>query len=441
MATLRSALEQVKEQFREFLSPTTILEVCHEHQYHFRQRVLGPVETLVAFCLQVMHGNVACLALHHWLGPTVTDSAYCQARQRLPMKIYQALVRRLSERHGVEVQAERWKGRRICLIDGSTFSMPDTPELQAHFGSPPGQKDGCGFPVAGLLVMVHWTTGLIVDLCTMPWRDHEQSKVGELHGRLQTGDVRVADRGFCSYGHIARLVLRGVDGVFRIHQRQIVDFTPGRPHAAGPKENPRGLPRSQWICALGRTDQVVRWIKPPTCPTYLSREQWAALPETVRVRELSYRVETPGYRTRDITWVTTLLDAQAFSSQDLAGLYWLRWRIELNFRDLKTTMGLDVLKCKTVQGILKELYVFALIYNRVMAIRFRVARSMGVCPARLSFVDTLRHVCVHGWTVPLTLVINPERPGRSQPRVVKRRPKTHPLMTQPRNQYLIAEIT
>jgi hypothetical protein len=139
--------------------------------------------------------------------------------------------------------------------------------------------------------------------------------------------------------------------------------------------------------------------------------------------------------------VTTLLDAQTFSSQELADLYWLRWRIELNFRDLKSTMGLEVLKCKTVHGILKELYVFALIYNMVMAIRFRVARSMGVCPTRLSFVDTLRHVCVHGWTVPLTLVINPERPGRWQPRVVKRRAKAHPLMTKPRNQYLIAEIT
>jgi hypothetical protein len=440
MATVRSAFEQVKQQYREFLNPATILQVCHEHEYRFRQRVLGPVETLVAFCLQVMHGNVACLALRHWLGPAVTDAAYCQARQRLPLNIYQAVVRRLSERLGSEVQPERWKGRRICLIDGSTFSMPDTAELQGYFGYPPGQKTGCGFPVAGLLVMVHWTTGLIVDLCAMPWRDHEQSKVGELHGRLQAGDVLVADRGFCSYGHIARLVLRSVDVVFRIHQRQIVDFTPGRPHAGGQKESQRGLPRSQWVRAWGRTDQVVGWIKPTTCPTYLSREQWTALPEKVTVRELSYRVETPGYRTRDITLVTTLVDAETFSAQDVAGLYGWRWHIELNFRDLKTTMGLEVLKCKTIPGVLKELYVFALIYNMVMAIRFRVARSLGICPARLSFVDTLRHVRTHGETTPETLVINPERPGRWHPRVVKRRPKTHPLMTKPRNQYLIADL-
>ena len=109
--------------------------------------------------------------------------------------------------------------------------MPDTPEVQAHFDIPTGQKNGCRFPVAGLLVMVHWTTGLIVDLCMMPWRDHEQSKIGGLHSGLQAGDVLVADRGFCSYGHIARLHLRGVDMLFRMHQRQIVDFTPGRAHA------------------------------------------------------------------------------------------------------------------------------------------------------------------------------------------------------------------
>jgi len=438
MATLRSTLEQVKRQFHEFLPPTMILHACQEHQYRFRQRVLGPVETLIAFCLQVMHGNVACLALRHWLGPTVTDSAYCQARQRLPLKIYQAVVRRLSGGFGAEVQAERWNGRRVVLVDGSTFSMPDTPELQTHFGHPPGQKDGCSFPVAGLLVMVHWTTGLIVDLCTMPWRDHEQSKIGDLHGCLQAGDVLVADRGFCSYGHIVRLVLQGVDVVFRIHQRQIVDFTPGRVHAVGKKQSQRGLPRSRWVRAVGQMDQIVVWTKPQNCPAYLAREQWDALPAEVTVRELRYQVDTPGYRTREITLVTTLLEAETVSAQDLASLYLLRWRIELNFRDLKTTMGLEVLKCKTLNGILKELYVFALVYNLVMAIRFRVARQMGLCPARLSFVDALRHVCVHGWTVPQTLVINPERPGRWQPRVVKRRAKPHPLMTKPRNQYLTA---
>jgi len=185
-------------------------------------------------------------------------------------------------------------------------------------------------------------------------------------------------------------------------------------------------------------DQIVVWTKPQNCPAYLAREQWDALPAEVTVRELRYQVDTPGYRTREITLVTTLLEAETVSAQDLASLYLLRWRIELNFRDLKTTMGLEVLKCKTLNGILKELYVFALVYNLVMAIRFRVARQMGLCPARLSFVDALRHVCVHGWTVPQTLVINPERPGRWQPRVVKRRAKPHPLMTKPRNQYLTA---
>ena len=157
------------------------------------------------------------------------------------------------------------------------------------------------------------------------------------------------------------------------------------------------------------------------------------------MREVRYRVEAPGYRTQEMTLVSTLLDGGTFSSEDLAELYLLRWRIEVNFRDLKTTMGLEVLKCKTVEGVQKELAIFALIYNLVMAIRFRVACSMGLCPVRLSFVDTLRHVRIQGWTVPSMLVVNLERPGRRHPRVAKRRAKPHRLMTRPRDQYLTQE--
>ena len=163
-----------------------------------------------------------------------------------------------------------------------------------------------------------------------------------MHPSLEAGDVLVADRGFCSYGHIARLHRRGVDLVFRMHQRQIVDFTPGRPHAVGKKQRQRGLPRSRWIRALGQTDQIVGWTKPATCPTYLSRERWAALPEEVTVREVRYRVETAGYRTREVTLVTTLLDARTFSSEALAELYLLRGLALLGLEDAAHECGTGV---------------------------------------------------------------------------------------------------
>lgn len=439
MNTIRTSFNQVKKQFKDYLTPAAIQQVCRDEGYVFRKRLLGPVETILAFCIQVLHGNTACTAVRHWLGSEVTDSAYCQARQRLPLAIFKKVLKQVACNLNEQVSGDLWKGLRVYLIDGTTFSMPDTAELEKTYSKPSGQKEGCGFPVAELLVMVHWSTGMILDLCAMPWRQHEQSKVSELHPSLKKGDVLVADRGFCSYAHIAQLCLKGIDSLFRIGPRIIVDFTPGRPHTLS-KHNPKkGMPRSKWIRLLGTQDQVVSWKKPKQKPKHLATEIWLTLPDELVVRELSYSIEAPGYRTEKITLVTTLLDSKVFTKDDLSDLYMIRWRIEVNFRDLKTTMGLDILKCKTVDGISKELAIFAMIYNMVMSIRYRASQLMGVCASRISFIDILRQVCLFGFIVPDTVIVNPYRPERWQPRVVKRRPKSYPLMTKPRSQYVIGD--
>ncbi len=443
MNTIRTSFNQVKKQFKDYLTPAAIQQVCRDEDYVFRKRLLGPVETIFAFCIQVLHGNTACTAVRHWLGSEVTDSAYCQARQRLPLAIFKKVLKQIASNLNEQVSGDLWKGLRVYLIDGTTFSMPDTAELEKTYSKPSGQKEGCGFPVAELLVMVHWSTGMILDLCAMPWRQHEQSKVSELHPSLKKGDVLVADRGFCSYAHIAQLFRKGIDSVFRIGSRVIVDFTPGRPHTlrTNGKRAQKGMPRSRWIRSLGKKDQVVCWRKPVKKPDHLSTEYWLSLPDELIVRELSYSIETPGYRTEKITLVTTLLDSELFTKDDLSDLYLIRWRIEVNFRDLKTTMGLDILKCKTVDGISKELTIFAMIYNMVMSIRYRAAQLMDAPPSRLSFIDILRQVCLFGFVVPETVIVNPYRPERWQPRVVKRRPKSYPLMTKPRSQYVIGDDT
>jgi len=443
MNTIRTSFNQVKKQFKDYLTPAAIQQVCRDEDYVFRKRLLGPVETILAFCIQVLHGNTACTAVRHWLGSQVTDSAYCQARQRLPLVIFKKVLKQIASNLNEQVSGDLWKGLRVYLIDGTTFSMPDTAELDKTYSKPSGQKEGCGFPVAELLVMVHWSTGMILDLCAMPWRQHEQSKVSQLHPSLKKGDVLVADRGFCSYAHITQLFQKGIDSVFRIGSRVIVDFTPGRPHTLHThgKRARKGMPRSRWIRSLGNKDQVVCWRKPVKKPDHLSTEYWLSLPNELKVRELSYSIETPGYRTEKITLVTTLLDSELFTKEDLSDLYLIRWRIEVNFRDLKTTMGLDILKCKTVDGISKELVIFAMIYNMVMSIRYRAAQLMDAPPSRLSFIDILRQVCLFGFVVPETVITNPYRPGRWQPRVVKRRPKSYPLMTKPRSQYVIGDDT
>lgn len=316
--------------------------------------------------------------------------------------------------------------------------MPDTPQLQAHFGQPGQQQPGCGFPTAHWLVLLHVGTGMIAKMLATPLRTHDMAGVAQLHPELRAGDVLVADRGFCSYAHLALLCQRGVHGLLRIHQRTIVDFTPGRAHVhpgRGKADRKQGKPRSRWIKQLGRHDQIVEWLKPPQRPQWISEQQYAALPAALVVRELRYTVHEKGFRPRQITLVTTLLNNQSYTLSDLAKLYQQRWEIETNFAHLKTTMKMDVLKCKTVHGVLRELQVFALIYNMVRQVMLAAASRQGVDVRRISFIDALRWLqsASPGDDSP-NLVVNPRRTNRMEPRVRKRRPKQYPLMTKPRKQ-------
>ena len=334
-----------------------------------------------------------------------------------------------------ETQAQGlWRGHRTFLVDGSAFSMPDTPELQKQFGQPGTQTPGCGFPVAKILALFHAGNGVLLKVMVTPLRSHEMASVGGVHPALESGDVLVGDRGFCSFAHLAMLTKSGIFAVFRMHQRQIVDFTPNRPHAIpGVKRAAKGLPRSRWLRGLGVLDQVVEWFKPEDRPEWMTEQEYEALPGTLTVRELRYEVGRPGFRTRTVTLVTTLLDGEGYPLEALAELYGARWRVELNFRHLKTTMKMDVLKCKTVAGLLKELTVYAIVSNLVRVVMLEAARGQGVDVERISFVDALRWLAHArpGEELP-ELVVNPERPGRYEPRVRKRRPKQYPLMRKSR---------
>jgi hypothetical protein len=309
--------------------------------------------------------------------------------------------------------------------------MPDTPALQAAFGQPSGQKPGCGFPVAHLLALFDAGNGQLLDVLISSWRIHDLTRVAELHPWLQPDDVLVADRGFCSYAHLAQLSRQGVQVVLRLHQKQIVDFRPHR-RAARPADS-AGRPRSIWLARCGRHDQLVLWHRPATVSRTMTPEEHAALPEYLVVRELRYRVSTLGFRTRHVTLATTLLDPQRYPAAALAELYGQRWQVETNLRDLKRTLGLAVLKSATVAGVQKEILVFALVYNLVQQLRRQAAAAQSVRWERISFVDALRQL---RWPLealaPPDLWVNPLRPGRFEPRVRKRRPREYPLMTHPR---------
>ena len=227
---------------------------------------------------------------------------------------------------------------------------------------------------------------------------------------------------------------RGLHGLFRLHQRRIVDWTPGRPRAGAREfDSPAGLPHSRWVPVRGESDQVVIWYKPKSKPVWMSAEEYAALPAELAVRVLGYRVESPGFRVGVVTVVTTLLDAAAYPAEEVAMLYFRRWLVEVNFKHIKITMKMDILRCETVDGVLKELAMFALVYNLVRSVTTESARAQGVPPERISVIDTIRWLIgAEGDGDVTVLVVNPARPGRVEPRVVKRRPKQYYRMTMPR---------
>ncbi len=437
MRSISNVVRQFKAQWTQQLDEQAIADACRDVNMSWIESMLNPVTTIQIFFLQILHGNTACHHLPHLAEMSFTAAAYCKARMRINLEALQLLLMRSVESLQQDAfDASRWLGHRLFFIDGSSFSMPDTPQLQAHFGHPTGQRPGCAFPSAHWLVMLHAGTGMITQMLASPLRTHDMSRTTQLHPELQAGDLLVTDRGFCSYAHLALLLERGAHGLLRIHQRTIVDFTPGRAHATpgkGKSQHKKGMPRSVWIKQLGVTDQIVQWLKPTDKPDWMSAEQYAALPAGIVVRELRYSIQEKGFRPKEITLVTTLVDGQHYSLPCLADLFRQRWEIETNFGHIKTTMKMDVLKCKTVDGVLRELQVFALIYNLVRQVMLEAASRQSVDVQRISFIDALRwlQTAEPGDALP-RLVVNPYRPNRLEPRVRKRRPKQYPLMRKPR---------
>jgi hypothetical protein len=329
-----------------------------------------------------------------------------------------------------------WRGHRLWLVDGTTFSMPDTPPLQAHFGQSGVQKPGCGFPIAHGLALVHAASGLVAKLLLAPLRTNDLSQVVQLNEELAPGDLVVGDRAFASYAHFALLLRRGVQGLMRAHQGMTVDFTSRRRHVPPQQKRTRedrGVPSSRWVRRLGKQDQVVEWFRPKQWPLWMTPAEFAALPESLFMRELRYEVNQRGCRVRIVTLVTTLLDPVQYPAEELARLYQKRWRIETDFAHLKTTLGMDILKCKTVAGVEKEATMFVLVYNLVRMVMRETAQRQGVEVDRISFIDTLRWLMSARSDSRLPdLLMNPLRPGRYEARVRKRRPKSFPVMTRPR---------
>src|SRR5262245_6965641 len=390
---ISTLLRALRQDLAAKLGDDVILAACRAAGHTWCDScLLTPAAIIHWFLIQVLHGNTALTHVSLLAGRAFSASAFCQARARLPLAVFRTLLREMVRALIPDTEViGRWHGHRTFLVDGSSFSMPDTPALQAAFGQPGNQAPGCGFPVAHLLALFHAGTGLLLEVTAAPLRTQDFAGLAGVLGWLTAGDVLVADRGFCSFASLALVMSRGIHAVFRLHQKQIVDFTPGRAHAH-PRHSgvPVGMPASRWIRAYGLADQVVEYFKPARRPDRMSEVEYRTLPESIVVRELRYRVAVPGFRTREVTLATTLIDAAAYPAEELASLYGTRWRVEEHLRSLKQTMKMDVLKCMTVEGVLKELTMYALAYNLVRVVMGEAAGRQDVAPDRVSFLDALR---------------------------------------------------
>lgn len=381
-------------------------------------------------CREVLRGFLAWLAAEEGKTASVKTAAYCKARAKLPLKDIQKLNSRIVRKvSAMETAADLWCERRVKVIDGSSVSMPDTPQNQCAWPQTESSKSGCGFPVMRLVAIFSLASGAMLALADGSLHDGERTLLRKLWRFLRPGDVALGDRGFCSYADFFLLAARGVDCVMRKHQRRI------------------GCVAKK----LGRNDYLMEWVKPTIKPAWLAKKQWKAMPDKMTVREITVVVGIKGFRTQNITIATTLTDPIAFPAYAFADLYLKRWRVELYLRDIKTTMGMDILRCKTPKMVVKELWMRVIAYNLIRAVMLESAILHGQPPARLSFkgtIATLRQwapvLSCTGFDENRRLVLYrvmldciardtvPIRPNRTEPRARKRRPKGYQLLTQPR---------
>src|SRR5215831_1578359 len=330
----------------------TCVETC--------DRIFTPGVTLCTFLRQIHSDDPSCRAAVARLNATRVaqglepcsplTGGYCKARQRLAESLFYGLMHQSGQRLQQQVPpAWHWHGRTVKIVDGSGVSMPDTEANQQAYPQPGSQKPGLGFPVARLVVVFSLACGAVLAAAVGRSKGQQSSELmlfHRLHAALERGDVVLADRFYCSYWEVALLQGQGIDIVMRLHQRRQVDFREGR--------------------RVGREDHVVSWSKPKR-PAWMDEATYAGLPATMDIRVLRVCVPQRGFRTRVVLVATTLLDAQVYPKEDLAGLYRARWHAELDLRSIKQTMQMDVLRCKTPAMVRKEIWGHLLVYNLLRA--------------------------------------------------------------------------
>lgn len=445
---LSSFLQQEGLPFASILSEERIEQVFDDADVSFAQDeenpVYTPAVTLWAFLSQVLFKaeHRSCLAAVSRVmtflvaigakACSKNTGAYCRARAKIPT----AVIRQLTTESATSAEKNLpedflWLGRHVTLVDGFTFSMPDTVKNQEEYPQPSAQKPGIGFPLARCVILLSLATGMARDLEIGPYSGKETGEMAllrKLLAGLQSGGILLADRYYCSYFMIALLQELGVDFVVRLHQHRTADFRRGD--------------------RLGPDDHLVTWPR-PSQPKWMDDETYARMPKTIDVREVKVHVKQPGFRVKSFVVVTTLVNDQAYTVDDIRELFRERWLVELDIRALKCTVGIDVVRCQTPEMVRKEIWCALLAYNLIRQTMLQAARKGDLSPRDLSFTHALQTIAA-SWVVmallPLALQealiaaalkglrepLVGRRPDRIEPRAIKRRPKPHYRLMKPR---------
>lgn len=451
-ATLRHRVAEARNTdslfFASLLSEKTIESVFGDAKAILDSaQIYTTAVTVWVFLSQVMSINHGCVcavaklvawrAVQGWSPCSAATGAYCIARDKLDEESMQRLVTQSGA--AVESLAPdqwRWKGHEVIVADGATITMADTPENQQEYPQLGSQKPGCGFPIMRVLILFTLSTGAIIEVALGRYAgklSHEVSLFRMIDALIQKGNVFLADRAFAGWFEMARLEQRGAHYVLRMHQKRKTDFRCG--------------------IRYGKDDHAIRLDKPDR-PKWMSKEEYEAYPEFIIVREIKVRVEQQGFRTKEIIIHTSFEDDIEYSKDDIGLLFRRRWQAELNLRSIKTVMQMEHLRCKRPHRVRNELRAHLLAYNLIRQTMVEAAIDSAIQPYQISFKATLNAMSE---SLPILISMKDigelrrtllaccqqhrvaNRPDRYEPRVKKRRHKSYPWMTKPRNQYRLGE--
>jgi hypothetical protein len=428
---------------RKVLPDKAIKDACNASGYRYRQRIITPVVTVMHMILAAIWPEESLAASWQILwtsfsgayadfaGISPSLGSVAKARYRLPLEMWKRLFEWLSlQAQNLSQSFDKWNGHRVVLLDGSCVSMPDKPNLFKEFGRATGYHGKCRYPLARLVVLCIAGTMTVLDYALGRYDQDENSLARPLLGKLRKGDLLLADRHFAAAHFYWYYQSMGIEFLTKVHQRLKIS-------------------RVKPIESYSRYD-FLGWLN--INETY--RRKDPQLPAKIIVRFIRTLVSDRGRR-KTVWLVTSLLDVKLYPAKEIALLYNRRWRIETLFEEAKINLSADVLRSMCPEAIRKEVAARLMAVNIIRMIMIEAAIEKSVDPIRISFVQTVRTIlmfapalaCEPIWKLPkiynamlLEIGTNlvPKRPGRNEPRAVKRDRKHYPKLKTTREQWRIA---